>query len=75
MVNKMRMRRKPWVREELSNCDFFVDNPCENKGKWENKFHKKQPMELELGCGKGTFIAKLAVKNPKINYFTNIFLL
>ena len=64
----MRMRRKPWVREELAQCDFFVDNPCENIGKWENKFKKKQPMELELGCGKGKFIAKLAVKNSNINY-------
>jgi len=64
----MRMRRKPWVREELAICDFFVDNPCENIGKWENKFTKKQPLHLELGCGKGTFIAKLAVQNPKINY-------
>lgn len=64
----MRMRRKPWVREELANCEFFVDNPCENIGNWENKFTKKQPIHLELGCGKGTFIAKLAVKNSKINY-------
>lgn len=64
----MRMRRKPWVREELSKCKFFVDNPCENIGNWENKFTKKQPIHLELGCGKGTFIAKLAVKNPEINY-------
>ena len=64
----MRMRRKPWVREELSKCKFFVDNPCENIGNWENKFIKKQPIHLELGCGKGTFIAKLAVKNPETNY-------
>lgn len=64
----MRMRRKPWVREELANCEFFVDNPCENIGKWENKFAKKQPIHLELGCGKGNFIAKLAVKNLNINY-------
>ena len=64
----MRMRRKPWVRDELANCEFFVDNPCENIGKWENKFAKKQPIHLELGCGKGTFIAKLACKNPNINY-------
>ena len=64
----MRMRRKPWVREELANCEFFVDNPCENLGNWENKFKKKQPIHLELGCGKGTFIAKLACKNPEINY-------
>ena len=64
----MRMRRKPWVREELAECDFFVDNPCENIGKWEIKFIKKQPLHLELGCGKGTFIAKLARQNPEINY-------
>lgn len=64
----MRMRRKPWVREELANCEFFVDNPCQNIGNWENIFSKKQPIQLELGCGKGTFIAKLAVKNPGINY-------
>ena len=64
----MRMRRKPWVREELANCDFFVDNPCDNIGKWEKAFKRKQPIELELGCGKGLFIAKLAAKNPKTNY-------
>ena len=64
----MRMRRKPWVREELANCEFFVDNPCENIGKWKNKFTKKQPIELELGCGKGTFIAKLSAKNPNKNF-------
>ena len=64
----MRMRRKPWVREELAKCEFFVDNPCKNIGNWENMFTRKQPIELELGCGKGTFIAKLAAKNPNINY-------
>lgn len=64
----MRMRRKPWVREELANSKFFIDNPCENIGKWHEIFSKKQPIHLELGCGKGTFIAKLAKQNPDINY-------
>lgn len=64
----MRMRRKPWVREELERCEFFVDNPCENLGKWENKFKKKHPIHLELGCGKGIFIAKLACLHQNINY-------
>ena len=64
----MRMRRKPWVREELAACEFFIDNPCENIGKWNQVFNKKQPIHLELGCGKGTFIAKLAKQNPEINY-------
>ena len=64
----MRMRRKPWVREELANSKFFIDNPCENIGKWNKIFSKKQPIHLELGCGKGTFIAKLAKQNQEINY-------
>ena len=64
----MRMRRKPWVRPELEACEYFVDNPSENKGKWHGCFAKKQPLHMELGCGKGTFMAKLACKNPEINY-------
>lgn len=64
----MRIRRKAWVRPELDECNFFVDNPMENKGKWHSCFKKEQPLHLELGCGKGTFISKLASQNPNINY-------
>lgn len=64
----MRIRRKAWVRPELEQCNFFVDNPMENKGKWNNCFKRMQPMHLELGCGKGTFISKIACKNSNINY-------
>ena len=45
----MRMRRKPWVREELAQADFFVDDPCLNLGKWHEQFkNKNNPMHLEL---------------------------
>ena len=54
----MRMRRKPWVREELANCEFFVDNPCENIGNWENKFKKKQKIMLELRMWKRNIYCK-----------------
>ena len=64
----MRMRRKPWVRQELDECYFFVKNPKEYKNKWLNYFKQKQPIHLELGCGKGGFIAKKASNNLKINY-------
>jgi len=62
------MRRKSWVRPELEKCEFFIDNPCENRDKWNGCFKKQQPVHIELGCGKGIFIAKLAYKNPDINY-------
>lgn len=64
----MRIRRKAWVRPELEECNFFVDNPSNNKGKWNSCFKRKQPIHLELGCGKGTFMSKLASKNTDINY-------
>lgn len=64
----MRIRRKPWARLELANCKFFVDNPTSNKGNWHNLFYKNQPIYLELGCGKGSFIAELASKNSDKNF-------
>ncbi len=64
----MRIRRKPWARPELAACKFFVDNPGENKGKWLVSFEKKQPLYLELGCGKGSFIANLASENLDKNF-------
>lgn len=64
----MRIRRKKWAREELDNSKFYIDKPEEFKGKWQEKFDKTNPLHIELGCGKGLFIATLASKNRNINY-------
>lgn len=64
----MRMRRKPWARPELAACEFFVDAPQEKRGQWHAWFPRRQPLHIELGCGKGTFMAQLAAENPQINY-------
>ncbi len=64
----MRIRKRAWARPELENCNFYIDHPEENKGKWSECFKKQQPMHMELGCGKGAFISQLALQNPNINY-------
>ena len=64
----MRIRFKPWARPELEASKFYIDNPEDYKGKWETLFKRKNPIHLELGCGKGNFISKLASKNENINY-------
>lgn len=64
----MRIRFKPWARPELEASKFYIDNPEDYKGKWETLFERKNPIHLELGCGKGNFISKLASKNENINY-------
>ncbi len=64
----MRIRYKKWARPELESCPFYIDNPEELKGKWHEQFKNNNPIHMELGCGKGAFIAKLSVNNPNINY-------
>ncbi len=65
----MRIRYKKWARPELEASPFYINEPERIKGKWKQKFEKSnQPIHLELGCGKGQFMAKLAVGNPTINY-------
>ncbi len=64
----MRIRKKKWAMPELDACDFFVKNPEEYKGKWAGFFAKNQPIELEVGCGKGTFVAEKAFRNPDVNF-------
>ena len=64
----MRLRHKPWAQPELDASSIYIRNPHEFYGKWQSAFEKEQPMHLELGAGRGTFIAQKAVKNPDINY-------
>lgn len=65
----MRIRYKKWARPELEASKFYENEPEKWKGKWKEHFEKPQkPIHLELGCGKGQFISKLACQNQNINY-------
>ncbi len=65
----MRMRFKPYAREELLACPFYAAAPLANRGGWQGRFARPgQPMQLELGCGKGGFLAALASAHTEVNY-------
>lgn len=64
----MRIRRRNWTEKELEESPFYIDNPKDYKGKWKSTFKVERPLHIELGCGKGQFIAKLACRNPNINF-------
>ncbi len=64
----MRIRHKPWARPELLECGFYIDDPDNHKGKWSELYPAKQPLHIELGCGKGGFMAQAAYINRDINY-------
>lgn len=65
----MRIRYKKWARPELEASEYYIDDPEEWKGKWKELFiNSENPINLELGCGKGQFISELASDNLNINY-------
>ncbi len=64
----MRIRRRKWAKQELEEASFYIDDPSIYKDKWNDYFNNNHPIYLELGCGKGSFIASLASCNLNINF-------
>ena len=64
----MRIRKKKWARPELAACPFYVHEPKTAAGTWGERFKKQQPIHLDLGCGKCTFLAKLAHREKDVNF-------
>ena len=64
----MRLRRKPWARPELDACPFYVPDPPSLLGRWRAQFANGSPLYIELGCGKGGFIAREAARHPERAY-------
>ncbi len=49
--------------------DVIINNNFKFKGIWNKLiFKNKNPIVVELGCGKGEYSVALAKENPKINY-------
>lgn len=65
----MRQRNKPWADNFLKeNEHFVIPNPSSWKGNWNEIFGNSNPIHLEIGTGKGQFLAKMAEQYPTINF-------
>ena len=75
----MRMRRKKHLEERLAECGDMIiymdreDRNFEVKDTesilgFEELFGNSNPVELEIGCGKGQFICELAQRQPDTNF-------
>lgn len=64
----MRLRHIPGAEEQIENSPYVVQKPEERKGHWSEVFGNPNPIQIEVGMGKGRFIMELAEKNPEINY-------
>ena len=77
----MRMRRKRNLEPRMEACAALLiarGKPCKNLKEAAETFRaltdyaalfgNEAPVELEVGCGNGKFIAELAVRAPQRNY-------
>ncbi|MCI6770784.1 MAG: tRNA (guanosine(46)-N7)-methyltransferase TrmB [Oscillospiraceae bacterium] len=75
----MRMRRKKNLQLRLENCrEYAVDfewetleygkTPEKHLINYEEVFSNANPVELEIGCGKGQFAVEIAKRNPDKNF-------
>lgn len=52
----------------MENSEYLVKNPKDYKGKWAMLFGNNNPICLELGMGRGSFIIEMAKNHPDVNY-------
>ena len=53
----------------IAENEYVIHEPENMKGKWkEEVFKNDNPVQIEIGMGKGQFIMQLAADNPDINY-------
>lgn len=64
----MRLRHIPGAEEQIAESPFVIQDPQANRGRWAEVFGNSNPIEIEVGMGKGKFIMELAQDHPGVNY-------
>ena len=64
----MRLRNIPGAEDVIASSPYCIQNPESNCGNWHQIFLNTNPINIEVGMGKGKFILQLAMQNPSINY-------
>lgn len=76
----MRMRKKKHAKDRMDACKELLIPLSKHEKDYREAEHNPEyldfrqifgnqnPVELEVGCGKGQFISVLAKRNPNINY-------
>ena len=64
----MRLKNVKNASEIISKSSYVVLNPEDNKGKWDSVFKNNNPIDVEIGMGKGDFIIGMAKKYPNVNF-------
>ncbi|MCT3438680.1 tRNA (guanosine(46)-N7)-methyltransferase TrmB [Limosilactobacillus fermentum] len=65
----MRVKHKKWAVPLMeAHPKMMTMDPASFKGRWQERFAKPQPLQVEVGMGKGQFIIGMAKAHPEINF-------
>ena len=66
----MRVRKKKWAQSELSGNPLVLPEGAADKRPGMARLFERpeSPLHLEIGCGKGRFIAETAAASPGTNF-------
>ena len=65
----MRVKHKKWAVPLMeAHPEMLTMDPASFKGRWQERFAKPQPLQVEVGMGKGQFIIGMAKAHPEINF-------
>ena len=64
----MRLRNVKGARDVMAESEYVFADPEHMEGQWKEIFGNDNPVQIEIGMGKGMFITTLASLNPDINY-------
>lgn len=63
------MRKKKNCAARIERCgDIRITDPEAHKGKWSEVFGNDNPIHVEIGCGKGSFVVGMAKMYPDVNF-------
>ena len=64
----MRLKNVKGANEIITKGKYYVANPYEYKGRWQQYFGNDNPIYIEIGMGKGDFIIENAKRYQGINF-------
>ena len=64
----MRLKNVKGAGEKIGKSLYVIDKPSDYKGKYHELFNNNNPIYIEIGMGKGTFIVNNAITYPNINF-------
>lgn len=64
----MRLKHIPKAENIIQESPICIDDPISYKGHWNESFSNNNPINIEIGMGKGKFLVGMANKYPDINF-------